>query len=930
MKNYVDVNIFGVEEPFISALEDKDLDRRGGIEECKIGDFVDRKKVNFEGAGGINLIDPPLETFSLKAVCVGETGETGETGADALLERQDADTNGGLAAASVAVSNAEFLAVVYGAIPQGAQSVICSKSGDPTTGVWIAKAASNVDQLCREGDNNYFNSSSFHADPSGEVHARKANFAACHAFMLDDIGTKIDASVFGSFEFSWVIETSPGNHQAGIILDPPVDDSSEASRFLDSLILARMCDPGSNGPSSRWARLPVGINGKSKYQSKTGNPFQCKLVEWNPSRKYSLAEIASTLRLDIQPSPKLSQTPQSESETSAVLLQHGNDVYTPKALEHPVVTALKQQGLYKRRFDAGKHDITCPWVAEHSDALDSGTAYFEPSDAHADGGFCCQHSHRDKYHLGELLARLQLSKEEARNKPVIRVIPGQIALIVDAAQSALAEQGRHYQSGGLIVSIEKDPLTGSPVIVPTNLQVLTSELSMAASWQQYSGRAHKMVAVDPPPRHVSMLYEAQAYKHLPPLVGLAHQPYFRESDGALVSEPGYDIASSRFGAFDPMEFPLAPPTHEAATRALESLDALLVGFSFANPSDRSAALAGIFTAVVRPSLPLAPGFHVHASVFGSGKTYLCELIGAFAGPGKNTKITYPASAEEATKVILAALLTAPSVVEFDDMDTDWTPHSMIKQIFTGEWVGGRILGVSKMARASTRTLFLGSGNNVGPVRDMRRRVLTINLDTGCETPATLQFASDPLEMVRKKRGAYVAAVLTVIQAWRAAGSPKSVPSFASFGGEWSDCARHPLVWLGLPDPATNLFDQIKHDPDAEALGFLMSEWQKVFGSNFTTVRKVVDAAKNHTDLHDAISEFPVAQGGDINPGKFGWLLRKNANRIVNGLSFKLGEADGRRAWAVVSVFTPTEDKSADPLDQPEAVQSSSAIDFDLF
>ena len=59
---------------------------------------------------------------------------------------------------------------------------------------------------------------------------------------------------------------------------------------------------------------------------------------------------------------------------------------------------------------------------------------------------------------------------------------------------------------------------------------------------------------DPPPRYVSILYEAQRYRHLQPLAGIARQPYFRQSDGVLVLEPGYDPASRTFGVFDPSEF----------------------------------------------------------------------------------------------------------------------------------------------------------------------------------------------------------------------------------------------------------------------------------------------------------------------------------------------------------------------------------------
>jgi len=36
----------------------------------------------------------------------------------------------------------------------------------------------------------------------------------------------------------------------------------------------------------------------------------------------------------------------------------------------------------------------------------------------------------------------------------------------------------------------------------------------------------------------------------------------------------------------------------------------------------------------------------------------------------------------------------------------------------------------------------------------------------------------------------------------------------------------------------------------------------------------------------------------------GWLLKKNANRIVGDLEFQQGEADGRTAWRVVAVKSP--------------------------
>jgi hypothetical protein len=185
-------------------------------------------------------------------------------------------------------------------------------------------------------------------------------------------------------------------------------------------------------------------------------------------------------------------------------------------------------------------------------------------------------------------------------------------------------------------------------------------------------------------------------------------------------------------------------------------------------------------------------------------------------------------------------------------------------------------------------------------------VITIRLDPRCATPATLRYTRDPVQMVRRDRGRYVAAALTIIRAWLAAGSPRAdVDNIASYGA-WSDHCRHPLIWLGLPDPATSLLEQVRHDPDADALRGLMAEWRKVFGTAATPVRKVLEKAADplHSDLRDALHELPVVERGEVNPSKLGWYLRKHANRIVDGWEFRRCTADGRVAWELVWAMSP--------------------------
>lgn len=817
-------------------------------------------------------------------------GEAGKDGKGGVLE----------------ITNAEFVTAVFSKLSDGAFAAACTKVGDPSLGGWRARLADGVVENLPTGNNNFIGCSSFYLGDDGSFKATKARFSSCHFLMLDDIGTKVPFERLGDFELSWLIETSPGNYQGGIILADPITEGDVAVGLLNAIIEADLCDKGATGPLSRWARLPVGINGKPKHSDESGDPFHCRLVEWRPEKRYTRQEIIDGLKLVLTPTGKPKSSIKSIAEYDHGLDYDDSDVLTPKAAENPVVSALKVLGLYKTPLGSGKHDITCPWVSEHTDELDTGAAYFEPDDDFPLGGFCCQHSHRDKYKIRALLKFLNIPKIEARHKPLIRVVAGDMDGVITAAEKELTGRGHHYQAGGLIVSVSTDPTTGDPLIVPTSASALTRELSRAALWVKYDKRADDWVRCDPPPRHVTILYDAQSFAYLLPLAGLVRQPYFRESDGELVTHAGYDSKSQRFGVFDTRKFVIPEPTLEAAREALNLLEDLLTEFHFVAPTDKAAALAAILTAVVRSTLPHAPGFHVRAPVFGSGKTFLCELIGTFAGPGLNTKVSYPTTSEEATKAILSLLLTSPAVIEFDDMDTDWIPHGTIKRMFTAEKITDRILGVSKTATVSTRTLFLGSGNNVGPIRDLLRRVLTIHIDPRCATPATISYKNNPVEKVRKNREQYVVAALTIILAYRKAGSPRTaVENIVTFGEAWSDYCRHPLIWLGHPDPVTALLEQVKHDPDGEALLGLMTEWHKEFGSIPTTVRKVLKTAQaKKSDLLDAIREFPVEDKGDINPSKFGWMLKKNEDRVVNGYKLEKSQADGRLAWRVVVVTAP--------------------------
>jgi hypothetical protein len=134
--------------------------------------------------------------------------------------------------------------------------------------------------------NNYFCVSSHYADEHGKFRRRKGNLAAVHHVVLDDVGTKIDVARV-TLPPSWMLETSPGNFQVGYILTEPIKDAAHADRFMKAVIDAGLCDPGAGGPTARLCRLPNAVNGK------TDPAFECRLDQWEPARRYTVAEFAN-------------------------------------------------------------------------------------------------------------------------------------------------------------------------------------------------------------------------------------------------------------------------------------------------------------------------------------------------------------------------------------------------------------------------------------------------------------------------------------------------------------------------------------------------------------------------------------------------------------------------------------------------------------
>ena len=801
------------------------------------------------------------------------------------------------------ISNSDFIKGIFGDITGSERPIVVSFAGNPGTigkGAWLGKSWIDDKIPLPDNSNNYTSFATFDADDEGKYRRQKKQCSALHAIMLDDIGVKVPENRI-TLEPSWKIETSSYNFQIGFILDEPITDPAIADNLLNSIIKAGLCDPGSNGACARIGRLPIAINGKHKNSD--GNHWQCQLKAWNPESRFSVQEIVDGLQIELNEPSKSHRTESRKKYQQSDPYQ--DDVHIPRADENPVIAALKNAGRYKQPLGDGKHDITCPWVHEHTEQVDHGTAYFEPSESYPLGGFKCQHGHCTDRRVSALHDFLEISRIEAKHKPIIYVQAGELPRICDAVESELAKTLRYYQRSGNIVTITTDPSTRETTVRLLTLPAMTRILAGLAIWQSYDKRSKSWVIIDPPERHVRVLHDATSYQHLPVLKGIARQPYLR-ADGSLMTDAGYDDAmTGMFGVFNASQFsvPDSPTKHEAEQALLE-LSALLSEFVFKTEHDKAAAISGILTAVVRPSLPHAPMFHVKAPSIASGKSYLCELLTAFATSQKSTPHAFPSDDEECRKLLLAELLTAPAVVEFDNLTSDLIPHKSLCTALTSEFISGRILGQSKTAEVGTRLLFLSSGNNVDPVRDMTRRTVTITLDPACEIPAARNFKKQPVNEIRANRGRFVSLALTIVRGWICAGKPRTECKSIATYTDWSDYCRQSLLWLGLPDPATCIFETMNEDPDRELLGEFLQTWFMCFKSVPTSIKDAINSSRSSSgdELREIILDIASERDGSIDRRRLGWWIKRHAGQVVNGLRFAKDTSTHNAAkWKVESV-----------------------------
>jgi len=489
----------------------------------------------------------------------------------------------------------------------------------------------------------------------------------------------------------------------------------------------------------------------------------------------------------------------------------------------------------------------------------------------------------------------QAATEDATpaRKPTISVKRGILHELATGGENALIRAGAPiYARGDLLqrpVLDEVDAADGRKTQV-VRLATVTPEglvdhLSRAARWQRFDQRRKGWVPDDPPTLVAKIILSRVGEWRLPKITGVITTPTLRP-DGSLLAQPGYDPATQLLLVSPPEMPPLAEhPGRAEAEEALALLDGLLVEFPFIDDVSRAVALSALITPIVRPALGQAPMHTFTSPEQGTGKSFLVDLCSAIAN-GRWCPVIAAGDCDRAEleKRLGAAAITATPLLSLDNVNSVLA-SDLLCQLIERPLVEVRLLGQSRNITIATRMTIFATGNNLAVSGDLVRRTIQCRMDARTERPEQRRFAGDPYGTIVADRGRYVAAALTIVRAYIAAGMPNRRQPLPSFG-RWSDYVRSALVWLGCADPVASIETTRAEDPQRAELVAVVEAWAAVCPNEPLTAAELVEKAEGNPALADALAAV-ASRRGEIDTRALGYWLRGQRDRVVGGWRIEL-------------------------------------------
>ena len=398
------------------------------------------------------------------------------------------------------------------------------------------------------------------------------------------------------------------------------------------------------------------------------------------------------------------------------------------------------------------------------------------------------------------------------------------------------------------------------------------------------------------PREVANHMVADAHPPLPRLRRLVHVPVFDKA-GQLCASPGYHPESSLFVAQQGLLVPRVKhtPSSEDLSRAKDLLlDELLSDFPFADPADRTAAVALLLLPFVRDMIDGPTPLHlVTKPQPGIGGTLLVEAL-CYPVLGKDPAMQpMPVGEAEVQRRITADLLKGSGVVVFDNIPRDQKLDSaqLASALTATEWED-RQIRTSTLLTLPITNAWIATGNDVRVSDEIARRVLPIRLRAVNENPyeRTGFRHRDLKAWIREHRGDLVWAGLTLVQAWVAQGMPTGSLTLGKYE-QWAAVMSGITETVGLPGLGANRKAWMDgRRSDEHEFRQMIALWLSTFGEKEVKARDLLSV------IGPALNIDP--EGGKSSETVLGIRLGGFAGRTVDGYEVCGRGVSGSMSWCL--------------------------------
>jgi hypothetical protein len=524
----------------------------------------------------------------------------------------------------------------------------------------------------------------------------------------------------------------------------------------------------------------------------------------------------------------------------------------------------------------------------------------------------------DRGGLAEEVARCRAKwRPERRSElPCADGVPKEIELkvgerprITDEALAVIRHHGLLYERGGELVR-----LRGASVL-PVDEHWLADHLARRVRFyrmRRLRDGSLERAEADPPGWLGKTINAKSGERGLHELTGVITAPTLRP-DGSLLNQPGFDRTTGL--CLLPGQWPVISekPGRGELEDAWRILWEPFAEFPYVGPDDEGVLVSAVLTAVVRRTLPLAPAHSFDAPVAGSGKTLLATCVAELCG-AEPSVIPECREEEELRKRLLSAQREDQPSILLDNIKGQFA-SSAFEAFLTSPFYSDRVLGATQMLRLPTSVLVLISGNNFIPRGDLWRRIVTARIDPRVEHAERRCFRLDARKHCQENRQKLVAAALTLLRGFIAAGRRRSTPDRLASFEAWDDLVRQCVLWLAAEgiaapgDPTASIAKAKEKEPGRQKLGAFLEAARDAMGAG-ADGRKwrvgdliqtlngaaLTDAAAQA--LRDAVMEIAGDRGG-INPRILGRWLERCADARCGGLYVeRAGEKQRAVLWRI--------------------------------